>query len=67
MSKKHEVLEKIINEHTGLIGELVQNYDKMAATQDEINVKFKEKITKNGKWIDVLACDVYECDDDEPI
>ena len=29
--------------------------------------KITEEIKKNGKWIDIIACDVYECDeDDEP-
>ena len=30
--------------------------------------KITEEIKKNGKWIDIIACDVYECDeDDEPL
>ena len=68
MSQKQEKLEKIINEHTALIKELVQNYDKMAATQDKINANFKEKMEVYRKWVDLLACEVFECDDnDEPI
>lgn len=30
--------------------------------------KITEEIKKNEKWIDIIACDVYECDeDDEPL